>query len=259
MIKSAAVLFAGVLCLPGTLWAADVVTVPSMSADFTAEQRTKLEQALVVANRVLGSTAFRDQLSAIERFNYSGDDGSAVYAALLAKSYTLEFDAVAKYAIRVRVFGRTITRKSKMIARTGEGSGKITFNTARMADFDVGYYAGTIVHELTHIAGYHHWGNSPTRANQRSVPYRVGVLVRQLAAEAGLDPVPSAGPSTATPGTAGGLSGALGDSGSSDATPSSGSAGAGAADSGSAGAQPRRRATFAARVRRTLARLFRRR
>ncbi len=244
MNKAALPVLALVLGLPGPLLAADVVTVPSIDADFTPEQRVKLEQALIVANRVLSSTAFRDEVSAIEGFNYSRDDGATVYQALLRQNYTLEFKAVAKYAIRFRVFGRWVTRKSKMIASTGEGSGKITFNTVRMAEFGVAYYAGTIVHELTHIAGYHHKGNRPTTANTRSVPYRVGKLVRRLAESSAGDAAPNPGSN----GSAGGLTGALGGtSGDTDT----------ASPSDDASPAPRRR-TFAARIRRTLARLFRR-
>jgi hypothetical protein len=245
MLRAAASLFVFALGLPTAAWAADPVTVSSMDADFTAEQRAKLEQALAVANRVLQSDAFRQQLSAIERFNYARDDGATVQRALLRESHTLEFKAVAKYAIRVRVFGRTYTRQSKMIARTSEGSGSITFNTARMPDFGVAYYAGTIVHELAHLVGYHHSGNRPTRANQRSVPYRVGELVRRLA---------EADPTTASSDT--------GDDGTAGSSPPTGGlAGALGGDEpdshDGADAQPKpRRKTFLARVKRTLARWF---
>lgn len=50
--------------------------------------------------------------------------------------------------------------------------------------------------------GYSHRGNRPTAANKRSVPYRVGELVTELA-EAG---VPAAAPGPTTPG----LTGAVG-------------------------------------------------
>jgi hypothetical protein len=65
-----------------------------------------------------------------------------------------------------------------------------------MDEFSASYYAGTIVHELCHIAtdsssgrGYVHNGNKPTASNQRSAPYRVGDLVSELAEK--LPPTPA--------------------------------------------------------------------
>jgi competence protein ComEC len=166
---------------PNLAHAADTVSVSAMDSDFTPQQVTKLRGALATANRVLASNEFRAGLEAIPSFYRSQDDGAAVYQKLLSRAYTLEFNAVAKYAIRVRIGWKVIKRKSKMVASSGHGSGQITFNTVRMPEFGDAFYAGTIAHELSHIAGYKHRGNRKTKRNLRSVPYRVGELVRQLA------------------------------------------------------------------------------
>ncbi|MBL4845613.1 MAG: MBL fold metallo-hydrolase [Planctomycetes bacterium] len=171
-----------VLCLsPALALAGDPVTLSSLDPDFTPAQATKLRDALAVANRVLTSNEFRTELSAMGSFQYSKDDGAAVHRALLNRTRSLRFDAVARYAFRVRVGWKVFKRKSKMIASSSHGSGKITFNTIRMHEFGANTYAGTIAHELSHIAGYRHRGNRKTHRNLRSVPYRVGELVRRLA------------------------------------------------------------------------------
>jgi len=142
-------------------------------------------------------------LSDIRQFSYSRSDGAKVYQDLVGRTYSLRFEGVAQYAINF--FG--IKRTSKMVASTGHGSGQITFNTLRMHEFPASYYAGTIVHELSHIctdsssgSGYSHRGNRATSANLRSVPYRVGELVAELA-----ESVPAA-----APGPTSGLTDALG-------------------------------------------------
>lgn len=193
------------LCLATPAGAADdIVTVTDMDEAFTPEQRAKLLEAVALANRVLASPELRARLGAIRQFTYSRSDGAQVHRDLTGRTYTLRFEAVAQYA--VNFFG--IKRVSKMVASSGHGSGQITFNTLRMHEFPASYYAGTIVHELSHIctdsssgAGYSHRGNHPTKNNLRSVPYRVGELAAELART-----LPAAPPPAPTPG----LSGALG-------------------------------------------------
>ncbi|MGE0711300.1 MAG: hypothetical protein AB7N76_08700 [Planctomycetota bacterium] len=261
-----------VLVLSGTLRAADVVTVSAYDAQFTAEQRTKLEGAVSLANHVLASPEFRARLDAITRFNLSADDGAAVRGKLLARAYTLKFEAVAKYAVRIG----PIRRKSAMVAVTGEGSGQITFNTVRMPEFDQAFYAGTVAHELCHIAGYRHSGNKPTAFNQGTVPYRVGELVRELAerlpttvsggisgridGDSGTTAAPSAGDTTPAP-SAGSATPPAGDGSDDSADDADDSADDAddADDSADAGSGAAPRPTFLARVRATLRRLFRRR
>lgn len=184
--------------------AADFVTVTGVDEEFTAPQRAKLLEAVALANRVLASPELRTRLSAIGQFSYSRSDGAKVYQDLTGRTYSLRFEGVAQYA--VNFFG--IKRVSKMVASTGHGSGQITFNTLRMHEFPASYYAGTIVHELSHIctdsssgSGYSHRGNRATSANLRSVPYRVGELVAELAEGS----VPAA-----APGPTSGLTDALG-------------------------------------------------
>lgn len=162
---------------PSAARADDLVTVTAMDEEFTPEQQAKLREAVAIANRVLASAAFRERLAAVRQFTYSGDDGAAVHRTLTGKAYSIRFEAVAKYA--VNFFG--IRRVSSMVASSGHGSGHITFNTLRMREFPASYYAGTIIHELSHIAGYSHRGNHPTSKNLRSVPYVVGELVAELA------------------------------------------------------------------------------
>jgi hypothetical protein len=207
-MKTAPLLFGLVICFAPTLaMAGDTVTLSSLDSEFTSAQGAKLRQALAVANRVLASNEFRTELRAIDRFTYSKHDGAAVYRQLLSRSYTLRFEAVAKYAYRIRIGWKVFKRKSKMIASSSHGSGQITFNTVRMPEFGAETYAGTIVHELTHIAGYSHRGNRKTNSNTRSVPYRVGELVRRLAQ----GPLTFGGVAQPSqPGAAGALSGAAG-------------------------------------------------
>lgn len=157
--------------------AADVVTVSAMEGTFTAEQQQKLREATALVNRVLGSPAFQARLAALT-FTYTSDGGAAVHRQLLAKPVTLRFVGIEKWAVRFM----GIRRVSAMIASTGEGSGEITFNTLRMKEFTAADYAGTIAHELSHIRGYSHRGNKPTARNLQSAPYRVGELVKELAA-----------------------------------------------------------------------------
>lgn len=204
------------LAAPGWARAEDFVTVTSMDDEFTPEQRAKLLEAVAIANRVLASTEFRARLSAMSSFTYSRSDGARVHADLTGRTYALRFEGVAQYA--VNFFG--IRRVSKMVASTGHGSGQITFNTLRMHEFPASYYAGTIVHELSHIctdsssgSGYSHRGNRATRNNLRSVPYRVGELVAELA-EAG---VTTASPTTTVETPTPGLTGALGGAPAADA------------------------------------------
>lgn len=220
LLLTALTLLAG----PAPARAADLVTVTGLDEEFTPEQRAKLLEALALANRVMASPGLRARLSAIDAFSYSRSDGATVHRDLVSRTYALRFEGVAQYA--VNFFG--IKRASKMVASTGHGSGQITFNTLRMHEFPASYYAGTIVHELSHICtdsssgrGYSHRGNRPTAANQRSVPYRVGELVAELAqANEG------AGPEAAAPGR--GLTGAVAPD-------------AGPADAGPAGAEQRAR------------------
>lgn len=199
------------LAAPAPARADDLVTVTAMDDEFTPEQRDKLLEAVAIANRVMASPEFRARLSQMRQFAYSRSDGATVHRDLTSRTYSLRFEGVAQYA--VNFFG--IKRVSKMVASTGHGSGQITFNTLRMREFPASYYAGTIVHELSHIctdsssgSGYTHRGNRPTAANLRSVPYRVGELVAELA-----EAVPASAPAPA-PGSAPttGLTGALGGS-----------------------------------------------
>lgn len=188
--------------------AQDLITVTGLDDDFSPVQRAKLTEALALANRVVASPGFRARLEQITGFNYSRADGATVYRDLLARTYALRFEGVEQYAFR---FGR-IRRVSKMVASTGHGSGQITFNVLRMHEFPASYYAGTIVHELTHICtdstsgtGYRHRGNNPTTANQRSVPYVVGELVRELAEALEAEELEAEEPSGPTPGITGAL------------------------------------------------------
>lgn len=164
------------LALPAR--ADDVVTVSALEGTFTPEQQQKLREATALVNRVLASPAFQARLAAITGFPYASDAGAAVHRQLLAKPVTLRFVGVERWAVRFM----GIRRVSAMIASTGEGSGEITFNTLRMREFTAADYAGTIAHELCHIRGYSHRGNKPTARNLQSVPYRVGELVKELAA-----------------------------------------------------------------------------
>ncbi len=201
------------LATPAAARAQDLVTVTGLDDEFTPEQRAKLLEAVALANRVMASPEFRARLGAMSGFAYSRADGATVHRDLTGRTYTLRFEGVAQYA--VNFFG--IKRVSKMVASTGHGSGQITFNTLRMHEFPASYYAGTIVHELSHICtdstsgtGYSHRGNRATSKNLRSVPYRVGELAVELAEALPTAPAPTPTP-TVTPATPG-LSGALGES-----------------------------------------------
>lgn len=210
---------AALLAAPGSA-RAEHVTVTSMDEEFTPAQRDKLQAAVAIANRVLASPEFRARLSGMKEFAYSRSDGARVHRDLVGRTYSVRFEAVAQYA--VNFFG--IKRVSKMVASTGHGSGQITFNTLRMHEFPASYYAGTIVHEMSHICtdsssgtGYSHRGNRPTAANLRSVPYRVGELVSELA-----EAVPTNAPDTVaapTPGLTGSLPGPAPAAGSAGAAP----------------------------------------
>ena len=124
----------------------------------------RIKESVARANRILTSRAFAQ---ACQRMTMNKTNGKS------AQEVCREMACAGIQSLNLGFFHDP---NSRYIARKA-GADIVQFNTAKpnsqAAD------AGNVAHEFTHVLGYKHFTNR-AEFGQRSVPYRVGGLVRQL-------------------------------------------------------------------------------
>lgn len=137
---------------------------------FSKESLQKLDQVVILANKVFAYDQFKSYIEAIPKFSNTTDNGIEVYQKIMRCDQSL-------------VLGLYIPpwykRWSSAIARENP-DGSIEFKRSYFDSADLNELAGTIIHEVCHKAGYLHsfWN---TKERPESVPYTVGTLAENLA------------------------------------------------------------------------------
>lgn len=127
---------------------------------FTPKTSLKnLIEATKISNCVIRNEHFKKALESTLTFDYSNENGKAVYKKMLSKKTT-----VTTY----------YKRYTSALAYTYLNGDEIYLNT-KYTLREIASLVNTIIHEQTHAVGYTHGSNSP-QGKGLSVPYRVGEL-----------------------------------------------------------------------------------
>lgn len=124
----------------------------------------RIKVSVATANQILTSSAFAQ---ACQRMKMNKTNG---------KSALQVCREMACAGVRSLNLGFFNDPNSRYVAKKA-GDDIVQFNTAKQNSQAA--VAGNIAHELTHVLGYKHFTNR-AEFGQRSVPYRVGGLVRKL-------------------------------------------------------------------------------
>ena len=108
---------------------------------------------------------FQNELSAIEKFDFSDDNGSQVLEKLMSNSKT-----ITTY--------RTKNPFSKAIATTYSTDKENMYLNTRKNPREYKFMINTVVHEFLHLVGYSHNDNNPI-GKENSVNYYVGSLAEK--------------------------------------------------------------------------------
>jgi hypothetical protein len=104
-------------------------------------------------------------LASVTRYNHTHLDSMEVSQTLYAHAVNLEI-TVEGY--------KSVNPWSKAI---GHAKGTTIYvNTRKLYDLDVYERCGNFYHEFCHLAGFEHKGNSATKYNLETVPYKAGKI-----------------------------------------------------------------------------------
>lgn len=148
--------------------------------EITAEPRgpkaVTLARVAEVANCVLGSAAFRAEVSAIPQFRSTELSGPEV----LARLDETPVCSLSTFR-RGGAFGYFMYW-DRVDASTPVGSSRVRFNLNTFRD-DLTFLTGTAIHECAHVAGFTHRYNDRVRHPEieRSVPYQLGFIAERHA------------------------------------------------------------------------------
>lgn len=139
----------------------DPVQSELLIIDKTGNERMK--KLVAVSNCVINKKSFQDELKSIENFTNIEENGEHVLNKILkSKQGFVNFYTQNWFAYKF----------TPVHGYVNNGSDQIYINT-RTFGRENKSVVNTIVHEMSHVAGYKHQGNSP-KGNQESVPYKVG-------------------------------------------------------------------------------------
>ncbi len=124
-----------------------------------------VESLALKANCTVRLKEFQKELSAIEKFDFSDDNGKQVLEKLMYNNKT-----ITTY--------RTKNPFSKAIATTYNTDKENMYLNTRKNPREYKFMVNTVVHEFLHLVGYSHNGNNPV-GKEKSVNYYVGSLAEK--------------------------------------------------------------------------------
>lgn len=144
------------------------VIIPPTHSDLLIIDQTgddRIKKLVSASNCVINKKSFQEELKSVDSFTDINKNGKQVLEKILdskqgiVKFYTQNWIAW-KFA--------------QVNGYVDNGSNVININTRQLWRSDKSI-VNTIVHELSHVTGYKHQGNSPS-GNQNSVPYKIGSI-----------------------------------------------------------------------------------
>src|SRR5262249_46027462 len=144
-------------------------------ANIPVEHKERMEQATKLALAVVGSSRFQSMMAEVRNRLVTdpkyGKDWSRFAVGDVAR-------AARKFSIQTSsLLSSLVSRRTYAWAR---GAGRILGNRLNVGQRPAYGWAGILVHELAHQAGYAHDGNNP-KGNECSVPYAAGDVAEFLA------------------------------------------------------------------------------
>lgn len=134
----------------------------------------KLKDAAMVANWLLTSSEFYDEIEKVKTFTHSNEDGFEVSRKLKNNRHIMQVN-VKEYK-SLWPWSKAIGYFSKRRPRD------INVNIRKIDSLDVWDYIGNYIHEKMHMLGYSHKGNNKYKHNNvDSVPYLVGYIAKSVA------------------------------------------------------------------------------
>lgn len=133
----------------------------------TTEEISKIEQALALANQVMGSDAFKVAVMTAT-FTSTNFDRVTIWTALTQTNYPISLSVVTPPWWK-RWFSREVAHENT--------DGSVVLDRNKLCNEDIPSLANTLAHETCHSAGFVH----SSAKDYQSVPYQVGSIVEQLA------------------------------------------------------------------------------
>lgn len=151
---------------------------------FTANERAKLDKAIVIFETVINSEEFKQRI-----LNYTyqkkqqfvqngGQTNLQIFETMMAgkETFTTQADSVADFNLNLYTFSWF---KRGVVGETNPGTSKISMNRRFYSSFQPYQIAANMIHEWCHKIGYDHDYKSTAR-RPYSVPYAVGNLMSEL-------------------------------------------------------------------------------
>ncbi len=158
-----------------------VLSINLTASQFTNAQKTKIDQAILLLEKVVNSYEFKDkvlnhQYQGQRKFASSELSNEAIYAKIMAgkEQLSLVEDNTLNLEIRPYYSWRSV------VAYTTKQSHLVYFNTKFLNYYSPHDVAKTLMHEWLHKIGFEH-DFSATNRRPYSVPYGIGEIVKTLA------------------------------------------------------------------------------